>query len=463
MSTHATVTLIFVLTYLGVAMGRYPRLRLDRTGIVLLGAIAMVLYGGLTPSEALAAVPFPTLLLLYGLMVLSAQLRLGGFYTWLALRVTALIDRPATFLFVLMATGGLLAAVLANDIICLAFTPVLAVAARRRRLNPLPFLLGLAMGTNLGSAATMIGNPQSMLIGELGGLSFPAFAAWCAPPSLLGLLASYGIIWLLFRRRFAVPQEHEPFAEPEWPALNRWQSCKGLLAAAAATVLLLLDFPRELTVLAVAGALLLSRRMHTRAMLGLVDWHLITLFCGLFIAVRGFNQTGLPARALEWLATRGLEFGNPYLLAGSSVVLSNLVSNVPATVLLGPHLGAAGPESWYVLSLATTYAGNLFTIGSMANLIVIEAGAPVRRADLLLGLRPHRRGRHGREPRPADALDPAAHGLSVAERKPRPSQRARPGPSVEGPGLCRSPASGRRRSEARSAQDGTTLPQPHPT
>lgn len=376
MSTATTTTLIFLLTYLGVAMGRYPRLLLDRTGIVLLGAIAMVLYGGLTPGEALAAVPFPTLLLLYGLMVISAQLRLGGFYTWLALRVTAWIDRPAAFLFILMVTGGLLAAVLANDIICLAFTPVLAVAARRRGLNPLPFLLGLAMGTNLGSASTMIGNPQSMLIGELGGLSFRAFVLWCAPPSLLGLLASYGILWLLFRNRFTDPGEHEPFAEPEWPTLNPWQSTKGLLAATAAVTLLLLDFPRELSVLAIAALLLFSRRMHTRMVLGLVDWHLITLFCGLFVVGRAFSQTNLPALGLAWLGERGFEFGNLYLLSFSSVLLSNLVSNVPATVLLGPHLPVGAPEPWYVLSLATTYAGNLFTIGSMANLIVIEQARP---------------------------------------------------------------------------------------
>ena len=371
------IPLIFLLTYFGVAMGRFPRLVLDRTGIALLGSLAMILAGGLSSSEALDAVHFPTLLLLYGLMIISAQLRLGGFYTWLARRVTGWIDRPARFLFLLMMTGGLLAAVLANDIICLAFTPVLAVAIRRRRLNPLPFLLGLAMATNLGSASTMIGNPQSMLIGQLGGLSFRSFLLWCAPPSLIGLLATYGILLLLFRGRFEDRRAgDEPFAEPEWPVFNVWQSAKGLLAAAAVMVLLLLDFPRELSVLAVAGILLMSRRMHTRTVLGLVDWHLITLFCGLFIVVRGFNQTGLPSQGLDWLTTHGLAFQNPYFLGLISVFLSNLVSNVPATVLLSPHLPSGSPELWYVLSLATTYAGNLFTIGSMANLIVIEQARP---------------------------------------------------------------------------------------
>jgi Na+/H+ antiporter NhaD/arsenite permease-like protein len=250
------------------------------------------------------------------------------------------------------------------------------VAVRRRNLNPLPFMLGLAMATNLGSASTLIGNPQSMLIGQLGGLSFRAFLFWCAPPSLIGLFATYGVLLLLFKGRFEIQGGGEPFCEPEWPVFNVWQSVKGLLAAAVVMVLLLLDFPRELSVLAAAGMLLMSRRMHTRSVLGLVDWHLITLFCGLFIVVRGLNQTGLPEQGLDWLAARGLSFGNPYLLGAVAVLLSNLVSNVPATVLLSPHLPSGSPELWYVLSLATTYAGNLLTIGSMANLIVIEQARP---------------------------------------------------------------------------------------
>ncbi len=371
------VTLIFLLTYLGVATGRYPRLALDRTGIALLGALAMILIGGLRPDEALDAVNFPTLLLLYGLMIISAQLRLGGFYTRLARLLTGWIDRPARFLFILMMTSGLLAAILANDIICLAFTPVLAVAVRRRRLNPLPFLLGLAMATNLGSASTLIGNPQSMLIAQLGGLSFLDFLLWCAPPSLLCLLATYGLLFLIFRNRFEEQESGEPFTEPGCQPFNRWQSLKGLLAAGAVVILLLCGRHRALSVLMVAGMLLMSRRMHTRTVLGLVDWHLITLFCGLFIVVRAFNQTGLPGQWLGWLAAHGMSFGNPYLLGLISLFLSNLVSNVPATVLLSPHMAESSPELWYVLSLATTYAGNLLTIGSMANLIVIEQARPL--------------------------------------------------------------------------------------
>ncbi len=371
MDSTTISALLFAVTYAGVALGGIPRLAIDRTGIALLGAIGMVVFGVLTPGQALGSISLGTLLLLYGLMIVSAQLRLGGFYTWLAVRIASLAGNPGKFLFVLMISSGLLASVLANDIICLAFTPVLAVALRRRGMNPVPFLLGLAMGTNLGSAATIIGNPQSMLIGQTAGLSFRDFLFWCGPPSLVCLILTYGILRLVYRGRFFLSAPAEP-PDRKWPEFNRWQTAKGLAAAVAVVILLFSPMPREWSVITVAAVLLLSRRMHTRSILGLVDWHLITLFCGLFIVVAGFNATGLPQAFLAFLEGRGVSLSNPFALSLAAVALSNVVSNVPATVLLSPHMPTGSPVLWYVLSLATTYAGNLFTIGSMANLIVIE-------------------------------------------------------------------------------------------
>lgn len=367
---------IFFLTYLGVAMGGFPRLAIDRTGIALLGAIAMVLLRALTPEEAMAAIHVPTLLLLYGLMIVSAQLRLGGFYTWLALKITRWIDQPRRFLLLLMLTSGMLAAILANDMICLAFTPVLCVAIRKRQLNPLPFLLGLAMATNLGSAATLIGNPQSMLIAQVFGLEFAAFVRWCAPPALLGLFAAYGVLLLCFRNRWAAPAPPRALAEPDWPAFHPWQSGKGLAAVAVVMTLFLLNQPRALSVLTVAGALLLSRRMHTRPMLALVDWHLLTLFCGLFVVVKALTLSGIPGAAMQALAAGNVSFDNPYTLSVLALLFSNLVSNVPATLLLLEPLREAAPETAYVLSLSATFAGNLFLVGSLANFIVLEQAKP---------------------------------------------------------------------------------------
>jgi Na+/H+ antiporter NhaD/arsenite permease-like protein len=366
------ILFLFILTYAGVAAGGIPRLAIDRTGVALLGAIAMTAVRAISPEEALDAIHFPALLLLYGLMILSAQLRMGGFYTWLALNVTQWSERPATFLLALMLTGGLLSPLLANDIICLAFTPVLCIGLRRRNLNPVPFLLGLAMSTNLGSAATLIGNPQTMLIAEVFDLGFTDYLLWCAPPSLLALFATYGMLCLLFRNQWTTVGESPAPPEPDWPPLDRWQTLKGLLATLLLVLLLILNQPRVISALVIAGLLLLSRKMHTRKMLALVDWHLITLFSGLFIVVRAFYLSGLPEQILAGLAGHGIQLDTPHTLTLTAVLLSNLVSNVPATLLLLEPLAEASRETAYLLALSTTYAGNLLPLGSLANLIVLE-------------------------------------------------------------------------------------------
>jgi len=370
--------IIFLLTYLGVALGSVPGLALDRTGFALLGALAMVLWRVETLETAFAAVHLPTILLLYGLMIVSAQLRLGGFYTEAARRIGRFTARPRFFLGALMLTAAALSALLANDIVCLAFTPVLCVALRRGGLRPAPQLIGLAAASNIGSAATIIGNPQNMLIGQLGGLDFGRFLAWCLPPTVISLAGAWLLLLALYRGRWrlevtsAGASVAAPPDEPSWPEFQRWQSVKGLLAVAAVVGLFFTPIPREVSALAVAGVLLVSRRMHTRAVLGLVDWHLITLFCGLFMVIHGLELTGAPERALAALRGWGVDPAHPYWLTGAAALLSNLVSNVPATLLLVKFLNPATPEAWYVLALAATFAGNLITIGSIANLIVFE-------------------------------------------------------------------------------------------
>jgi Na+/H+ antiporter NhaD/arsenite permease-like protein len=392
--------ILFVLTYAGVALGEIPGLALDRTGIALLGAIGMVAFGVLDMRAATLAIDMPTILLLYSLMVVSSQFRLGGFYTHVALAITRYLDRPRKFLLVMMAVSALLSAVLANDIVCLAFTPVLAVSILRAGLHPLPFLLGLAASSNIGSAATIIGNPQNMLIGQVGRLDFAHFLAWCIVPSLLSLGAAYGILLLSFRGAFQGGATSAPVASGADPEYNRHQSNKGLLITLLLVISFFTPIPREVSALAAAGVFLCSRKMGTRSLLGLVDWHLITLFCALFIVMQGIEVTRLPERAMDALAARGISLTNPFTLTAVSVVLSNLVSNVPATMVLVKFLDPADPTAWYVLALSSTFAGNLITIGSIANLIVIEqakecgvtirfrdharAGIPITLASLLI-------------------------------------------------------------------------------
>jgi Na+/H+ antiporter NhaD/arsenite permease-like protein len=240
-------------------------------------------------------------------------------------------------------------------------------------LNPVPFLLGLAVASNIGSAATIIGNPQNMLIGQVGKLSFGPFLGWCLVPTLLSLVAAYGLLVWIYRKRFdARSGARDKGQIAEGTSLDAWQTRKGLLAAVAAVALFFTPLPREITALAVGGCLLCSRRTDSRRLLGLVDWHLITLFCGLFVVVAGLEATGLPARLVAWTQGQGMRTDDPLALTGLAALLSNMVSNVPAVMLLVRFLDAGLTESWYVLALASTFAGNLITIGSIANLIVIE-------------------------------------------------------------------------------------------
>jgi len=363
---------IAVITYTGVALGGIPGLALDRTGIALLGAIGMVVSGELSTRDAVMSIDMPTILLLYGLMVLSSQFRLGGFYTRLAVKITAFMQNSQKFLLAVMTISAALSAVLMNDVVCLAFTPVLTVSLLNAGRNPVPFLIGLAVSSNIGSAATIIGNPQNMLIGQLGMLDFGRFFLWCAPPSLMSLGAAYLIIRTIYRKDLAKKAAPGGVTDDSWPSFNRHQSSKAVAAMLLLIGLFFTNIPREISAISIAGLLLCSRRMHTRSILGLVDWHLITLFCGLFIVIKGMETTGLPLMVIESFASRGIDIRNVFTLTAVSGILSNIVSNVPATMLLTKFLDPAKHLQWYVLAISSTFAGNLITIGSIANLITFE-------------------------------------------------------------------------------------------
>lgn len=369
--------IVFLLTYTGVAVGGIPGMALDRTGIALLGAIVMVVAGVLNPQQAIAAIDMPTMLLLYALMVVAAQFRLSGFYTATALFMTRFLKRPATFLSMLMVVAALLSAVLTNDIVCLAFTPVLCATLIESRVNPVPFLLGLACAANIGSAATIIGNPQNMLLGQVGRLPFGGFTAYCTVPSLISLVAAYALIVLLYRNRFSLlqaPAVRE--RRHDWPQYNHHQAVKAMLVTGVLMAMFFTPVPREVSAVAAAGVLLCSRKMRTRSILGLVDWHLITLFCALFIVIAGIESTGLPGSLLTVLRRFGITLHDARTLTCVTAVVSNIVSNVPATMLLVKFLVPGQVEQWYLVGLAGTFAGNLLTIGSIANLIVIEGARP---------------------------------------------------------------------------------------
>jgi Na+/H+ antiporter NhaD/arsenite permease-like protein len=385
----ATVLAIFVVVYLGMILGGLPFLQLDRTGVALLGAIAIIGIGDLSPEQAALSIHLPTILLLFSFMVISAQMRLGGFYTWVTLRIAALPLAPAALLAAAMAAAAALSAVFSNDVVCLAVAPVLADACVRRRLDPVPFLLALACASNIGSAATLIGNPQNMLIGQVLELPFAGYAAGAIAPVALGLAVTWGLIAWQSRGQWAGAMADAPLERrrDEYATFDRWQTAKGMAVAAALIgVFLLTDWPREVAALTGAGLLLMSRKLHSTKMLGLVDWELLILFIGLFVVNHAFAETGLSARAVALLAEAGMPLAEPAPLFATVFVLSNLVSNVPAVMLLLP--AATEPFSGPMLALVSTLAGNLLIVGSIANIIVVDAA---RRRGIAIDWRRHAR------------------------------------------------------------------------
>lgn len=376
----ATVVGVFCLVYLGMILGGLPFYQLDRTGVALLGAMVLIATGDVSFEQAQRAIHGPTLLLLFAFMVISAQLRLGGFYAVVTRRVAALPLAPAQILAALIVVVGALSAVFSNDIVCLAMAPILVDACLKRHLDPVPFLLALACAANIGSALTLIGNPQNMLIGATLRLSFIGYLREAALPVLLGL----GVTWVLIVRQvagrweapsalLAASLDHERRLENE-TGLDRWQTVKGLgVAGILVVVFLTASWPRELAALAGAGLLLLSRRLHSRHMLGLVDWELLVLFVGLFVVNHAFQATGVPGEAVQALSGAGVHLEQPGPLFVTTFLLSNVVSNVPAVMLLLPI--ADQPLAGPILALASTLAGNLLIVGSIANIIVVDAAA----------------------------------------------------------------------------------------
>lgn len=375
---------VFVLVYAGMLLGEWPGLALDRTGIALLGAITLVATGRMPLDRAWASIDVPTIALLLGLMVVSAQFRLGGFYTEVTTRLGAGDHAPRVLLALVIVTAGALSAVLANDIVCLAMAPVLARLCARRGLDPVPFLLALACASNVGSAATLIGNPQNMLIGEVLKLSFARYLWDGGVPAVAGLAVVWMIIAAGYRGRW-----HRELTLPDEPPtpFNAWQTSKGIAVVTLVVgAFLLAPWPREVVALGAAAVLLISRDMASRDMLGLVDWHLLVLFAALFVVNASLADSGAMAAAIAWLRDAGVDPSHPATLFAVTPVLSNLVSNVPAVMLLLPS--AVHPLTGAVLALSSTLAGNLFIVGSIANIIVVDQAA---RLDVAIDWRTHAR------------------------------------------------------------------------
>lgn len=388
--------LIFAGSYVVFAIGKFPWTKIDRPGAAIIGAVLMVAFRVVGAPEALASIDFATVVLLFSMMLIVANLRLGGFFDWIA---EWLIGRlhPQHLLPVVIGTTGLLSAFLVNDIVCLMMTPFVLHLVRRFGLPPVPYVVAVATASNIGSTATITGNPQNMLIGSLSGISYLDFIAHLGPIALGGLVVNWALIHLLCLRGRA---DAVPVAEAI-PADRGRPRTKPVVVLGIVLAGFLAGVPVAMMAAAGAALLLITRSVEPRKVYDEVDWGLLVFFLGLFVIVGGVSRAGLTDQL-----TRSIDAWSLHRLpvfVSATAVLSNIVSNVPAVMLLRT-LVPGFPDAhagWLALAMASTLAGNLTITGSVANIIVVERaaaegvhvgfreyfriGLPVTVATLLLG------------------------------------------------------------------------------
>lgn len=372
MNRAAIALAIFGLTYAVIAAGELPRLRLDRTGAALAGAIAMIVAGALSEDDAWKAVDYRTLSLLLGMMIVVANLRLSGAFTAFARALLLKARSGPGLLAMTVAASGILAAFFINDVVCLALAPLLIETAQALSLDPLPFLLALATASNIGSAATITGNPQNMIVAGFAHLRYGRFALHLAPVAIIGLAIDYAVIATLYRDKLSRIRRNTAILKRQRLKMLRPVAIKSALVASAALAMFALGYPTDLVALSAGSVLLFTRRVRPERVFELVDWTTLLMFTGLFIVVAGAEASGFQN---DLLTAVGVErMSNPIVLSLVTAALSNLVSNVPAVLLFRPlyPLLGGGHRTALLIASASTLAGNLTVVGSIANLIVIE-------------------------------------------------------------------------------------------
>jgi Na+/H+ antiporter NhaD/arsenite permease-like protein len=359
--------ILIVLIYVVIAIGRVPRLRMTRATIALTGAALLVVIGAISEQQAMEAIDIGTILLLGAMMVINVNLRLAGFFRFVANRTLRYARSPRMLLALVIISSGVLSAMFLNDTICLMFTPFVIDLVRRLKRNPLPYLIGLGTATNVGSVATITGNPQNLIIGQASQIPYITFLLYLTPVALFGLFICWLVIVLLFPQEFrgVLPDVPLPEPRPYTPLLNRT-----LLVVAGLMIAFLLGAP-IVTAACAAAALLLLSRLRPIKLLQL-DWGLLAFFAGLFAITGAIEVTGLSEQFVQ--LSQSFLKGDVFGLSLITAVLSNIVSNVPAVLLLQTTIPTFdNPQTaWLTLAMASTLAGNFTLLGSAATLIVAE-------------------------------------------------------------------------------------------
>ncbi|HEX5059995.1 MAG TPA: SLC13 family permease [Kofleriaceae bacterium] len=371
---------VFCVTYLVIASRQLHFLKLDRPGGAVVGAVAMVIVGGLPMDLALKAIDLHVLLLLFGVLVIAAYLTEARFFRRVAYLVLTRARSARTLLFGLVFVSGALSAFLVNDTVCLVLTPLVLAVVVEARLPALPYLLALASAANVGGVISFSGNPQNMIVGAAahGTIGFAQYLALTLPVGIACLAANAALIAWLFR--YDLPKGTLVDRHPPKPAINKPLAIKGLAALTLFAGLALAGFTLAGAAMCAAAALMVAARSGTREVFARVDWTLLAFFGGLFVVVAGVAHAGVLQDVFDAVApvvARGDMTGDLAFIA-LVVIASNVVSNVPlvlVAVAWVPHM----PEptwGYIMLAVASTLAGNLTLFGSIANIIVMETAGP---------------------------------------------------------------------------------------
>jgi len=361
---------IFVGSYLALAIGRIPGLSIDRAGIALVGAGLMVASGALPLEDAYKAVDLDTITLLLGMMIVVASLRLSGFFAIANAWVGAHAGRPLILLGAIVATSGVFSAFLVNDAICLVLAPLVLELTLALGRQPVPYLLAVAMASNVGSTATITGNPQNIMIGSFSHIPYTKFALMLGPIALVGLIITAALIALFHRAEFTGAARLE--APQSEVVANRALVVRALLATLILIVLFFAGVVPAKAAIIIGGLLLLTRRVKSRRVYAEIDWSLLLMFAGLFIVIAGAERALLTPDLFAAIGRFHLD--KIPVLSGTMAVLSNLVSNVPAVLLIKPFIAPLKDQdtAWLVIAMSSTLAGNFTVLGSIANLIVVQ-------------------------------------------------------------------------------------------
>lgn len=365
------VELVVLISLVGIAVGRLPVLRMNRASIALVGAILVILLGGLPINEAFASLDMNTLALLFAVMVLNVNLAYSGFFRYIGFKLTTYARTPRQLLGLVILASGALSALFLNDTIVLMLTPLLIETCRARNLDAVPFLIALALSANIGSMATIIGNPQNILIGASSGIPFATFTGHLIVPAVIGLGIAWIVVVVAFRKE--VPAGGFSAPPPLKPKVYRPLLVKSIASAIVMLAGIIVGLPIALAALTAAAVLLITRRIKPERVFGDVDWSLLVFFSGLFMLTESVRLA--PHYRAVMAVVEHSMVNNIPLFTLASVVMSNLISNVPTVMLVRPLISTLSSPGlwWLLLAMATTLAGNLTLLGSVANLIVAES------------------------------------------------------------------------------------------